>query len=63
MMEKMISRALGGAVLSILFLLAGWWGSVPFVKEDSLIAAIAGFSFVLGLALSIIIFTERIEDA
>lgn len=58
----MISRTVFGAVLPILFLLAGWWGSVPFIKEDAWIAAIAGFSFVLGLALSIIIFKKRVED-
>lgn len=62
MMEKIISRAAFGAVLPILFLLAGWWGSVPLVKEDTWIAAIAGFSLVLGVALSMIIFKKWIQD-
>jgi hypothetical protein len=62
MMEKTISRAVFGAVLPILFLLVGWWGSVPLIRDDSWVAAIAGFSFVLGLALSIIIFTRRSHE-
>ncbi|MEQ8174522.1 MAG: hypothetical protein ABRQ26_05560 [Syntrophomonadaceae bacterium] len=59
MMEKSISRAAFRVVLPILFLLAGWWGSVPLVKDDTWIAAIAGFSLVLGLALSVIIFRNQ----
>lgn len=42
--------------------MAGWWGSVPFIKEDAWIAAIAGFSFVLGLAFSIIISKKWMPD-
>lgn len=62
MIEKLISRMVFGAVLPVVFLLAGWWSSVPLIRDDSWIAAIAGFSFVLGLALSIIIFKRWIKD-
>lgn len=62
MVERLVSRTVFGAVLPVFCLLVGWWGSVAVVKDDALIAAIAGLSSVMGLALTMIIFEKWVPD-
>ena len=51
--DKIASVIVLGLPVPVLLMLAGWWGSVPFISQNSLIFFLALAGFILGVVLDL----------
>jgi len=60
--ERLFLQIMIGLVAPVIFLLAGWWGSIPFVPEESIIFFALG-GLLLGIFLDILFLHRWVRKA